>query len=141
GGFRIMSPLWYWAIAKETVLSSVTPVLFALSVLGAFVPVLTKQKWAFHWWLAAMVEFVFFAGWGNRHQWYQLPLVPIAAAFAGCACQWLASRVRFPPVALALASVLLATVFGISSFHCAEPFYRPSGAGLRDLGLELKEAT
>ena len=141
GGFRIMGPLWYWAIAKETLLSSVTPVLFALSVLGAFVPVLTKQKWAFHWWLAAMVAFVFFAGWGNRHQWYQLPLVPIAAAFAGCFCQWTASRLQWQRAVMALAFASLVVGFGMSSYHATLPFYRPTSAALRNLGLELKEAT
>jgi 4-amino-4-deoxy-L-arabinose transferase-like glycosyltransferase len=141
GGFRIMNPAWYWKIAEETVRSSLTPLLFALAVAGVFVAPRGKFTGIFHWWFAAMVAFIFFVGWGNRHQWYQLPLVPIAAAFAGCACQWASSRLGAPRVISAMGSILLAAAFGISSFHCARPLYRPSGAGLRNLGLELKEAT
>ena len=33
-----------------------------------------------------MIVFVIVVGYGNRHLWYQLPLVPIAAAFAGAGC-------------------------------------------------------
>src|SRR5205823_11530396 len=79
-------------------------------------------------------------GWGNRHPWYQLPLVPIAAAFAGCACQWVAAQLRSRLI-LALASIFLAGVFTISAYRSARPFFRSSAAGLRSLGLELKEAT
>ena len=141
GGFRIMKAGWYWKIAQETALSSLTPIFFALAIVGTFVAPRGKYSWIFHWWFAAMTVFIFAAGWGNRHQWYQLPLVPIAAAFAGCACQWVAGRLRSHRVLLAVASVLLAAAFGISCYHCALPFYQPSAAGLRDLGLELKEAT
>jgi hypothetical protein len=136
-----MNPAWYWGIAGQTVRSSLTPVLFALAVVGAFVGPRGKYTRIFHWWLAVMIAFIFFVGWGNRHQWYQLPLVPIAAVFAGCACQWVVSRFGSHRVTQALASLLLAVAFGISSYHCALPFYRPAAAGLRKLGLELKEAT
>ncbi len=141
GGFRIMNAAWYWKIAEETVRSSLTPVLFAVAAVGAFVAPRGKYSRIFHWGLATVVVFIFFVGWGNRHQWYQLPLVPIAAVFAGCACQWLASRFGSHRVILAVASVLVVTGFGISSYQNALPFYRPAAAGLRNLGLELKEAT
>jgi hypothetical protein len=141
GGFRIMDGAWYWKITKQTAFSSLTPVLFTLAALGAFVAPRGKYTRIFHWWLGTMVAFIFFVGWGNRHQWYQLPLVPIAAVFAGCACQWVALRLGSHRVVPALASVLLAAAFGVSSYHCALPFYRPAAAGLRNLGLELKEAT
>jgi hypothetical protein len=141
GGFRIMNAAWYWKIAKETVRSSLTPVLFALAVAGAFVAPRGKYARIFQWWFAAMAAFIFFVGWGNRHPWYQLPLVPIAAVFAGCACQWVAIRLPSHRAILAAASVLLASLFGISSYRSAVPLYRPAAAGLRDLGFELKEAT
>jgi len=141
GGFRIMNAAWYWRIAKETVRSSLTPVLLALAVAGALVAPRGKYTRIFHWWLAVMVAFIFFVGWGNRHPWYQLPLVPIAAVFAGCACQWVATRFHTHRVSLAGAAILLASLFGISSYKSAAPFYRPAAAGLRVLGLELKEAT
>ena len=141
GGFRIMHAGWYWKIAKETALSSLTAILFVLAIVGAFVAPRGKYSRAFHWWFAVMMVFIFAAGWGNRHQWYQLALVPIAAVFAGCACQWVAARLRSHRMLRAVASALLAAAFGISSYHCVLPFYRPAAAGLRDLGLELREAT
>ena len=141
GGFRIMTPAWYWKIAQQTALSSLTPVLTVFAIFGVFVMPRGKYSWVFHWWLAAMVLFVFFAGWGNRHQWYQLPLVPIAAVFAGCACKWIANALQGRRIVLAAASVLLASLLGVYSYAGARPFYRSSASGLRSLGLELKEAT
>jgi hypothetical protein len=141
GGFRIMSAAWYWKIAEQTALSSLTSLLSAVALIGAFVVAPGKYRWTFHWWLAAMVAFIFFAGWGNRHQWYQLPLVPIAAVFAGSACQGVALRLGSHRMVKALVSILLGAGFGIFSYHSALPFYRPAAAGLRNLGLELKEAT
>jgi hypothetical protein len=141
GGFRIMNVAWYWMIASQTVRSSLTPLFFLLAVAGAFVVPRGKYARIFHWWLAAMAAFIFFVGWGNRHQWYQLPLVPIAAAFAGCACQWLGGRLKIPRAILALGAVVLAGLFAISSYFSVQTFYRPAAAGLRNLGLELKEAT
>jgi hypothetical protein len=88
-----------------------------------------------------MLLFIFVAGYGNRHQWYQLPLVPITAVFAGCACAWIAARAPIPRLLLGLGAVLLVFSFGISSYFCVQPLYRPAAAGLRNLGLELNEAT
>jgi 4-amino-4-deoxy-L-arabinose transferase-like glycosyltransferase len=141
GGFRIMNAAWYGKIAEQTVRSSLTPLLFVLAVVGALVAPRGKYTRTFHWWFVAMIVFIFFVGWGNRHQWYQLPLVPIAAVFAGCACQWIASRLSSHRLLLVLGSVIAATAFGVSSYQSVLPFYRPSAEGLRNLGLELKEAT
>jgi Dolichyl-phosphate-mannose-protein mannosyltransferase len=141
GGFRIMSAGWYWKILELTVFSSLTPVLVALAAVGVFVAPRGKFSRTFHWWLAALVIFIFAAGWGNRHQWYQLPLVPIAAVFAGGACEWLRSRLESHRVVRALVAILIASAFALSSYYCARPFYRPAMVSLRNLGLELKEAT
>jgi hypothetical protein len=140
GGFQIMSPGWYWEIVRQTVFSSLTLALFALALLGVLVVPRGKYARLFHWWLAAMVLFVVAAGYGNRHQWYQLPLVPIAAVFAGCACAWIAAR-RISRALLALGAVLLVFSFAVSSYFCVQPLYRPAAAALRNLGLELNEAT
>ena len=141
GGFRIMNANWYWKIATETALLGLTPILFVFAVIGAFVPGSGKYKWAFHWWLVSMVVFIFFAGWGNRHPWYQLPLVPVAAVFAGCFCQWTATRLRWHPVVLMVVFVLVVLTFIISSYHASFPFYQPTSAASRILGLELEKAT
>ncbi|MEY2482279.1 MAG: hypothetical protein QOK24_807 [Verrucomicrobiota bacterium] len=141
GGFRIMSASWYWKIAQQTALSSLSLPLFALAIIDLFVAPRGKYARLFHWWLGAMVAFVFFVGWGNRHQWYQLPLIPIAAVLAGCACQWAASLLGSGRIIRAFGSIVLAGWFGISAYQSARPFYRPSAAGLRNLGVELQEAT
>ncbi|MFN2623072.1 MAG: ArnT family glycosyltransferase [Chthoniobacterales bacterium] len=90
GGFQIMSAEWYWGIVRQTAFSSLSLVLFTFAVVGGLVAPRGKYTRLFHWWLAAMLLFIFFVGYGNRHQWYQLPLAPIAAVFAGCACAWIA---------------------------------------------------
>ena len=141
GGFRIMDATWYWKIAQQTALSTLTLGLCALAIVGTFVLSRGKYMRLFHSWFAAMVLFVFFVGYGNRHQWYQLPLVPIAAVFAGCACEWIGTRLQIPRALLWLGAVLLAGSFAISSFFCVQTFYRPAAAGVRNLGLELQEAT
>ena len=141
GGFRIMSAAWYWEIVRQTALSSLTLALFALAFLGALAVPRARHSRLFHWWLGVTLLFIFIVGYGNRHQWYQLPLVPIAAVFAGCACAWVAARARFPRALLGLGAVLLAGSFALSSYYCVQPLYRPAAASLRNLGLELDEAT
>jgi len=140
GGFQIMSVAWYWQVLRQTAFSSLTLTLFALALIGALLAPRGKTTRLFHWWLAATLLFILFVGYGNRHQWYQLPLVPIAAVFAGCACVWIA-RCGIPRSLLAPGAFLLVGSFIVSSYFCLQPFYRPSAASLRDLGLELNEAT
>lgn len=141
GGFRIMPAAWYWQIARDTALSSLTPILSVLALVGVFVAPRGKYQRVFHWWLVSMLLFIVAVGWGSRHRWYQLPLVPIAAAFAGCACQWLASQLRSHRLILAGASLFFAALLAVSSYNCTRPFFRSPAAALRNLGLELKEAT
>ena len=82
GGIRIESFSWYWHIAQQTLVSSLTPLLSLVALIGLFVPQSRDRRYSrlFHWWLAAMIVFIIVVGYGNRHRWYQLPLVPIAAA-------------------------------------------------------------
>jgi hypothetical protein len=141
GGFRIMGVGWYWEIIRQTAFSSLTLVLFTLALIGAIVGPRGKYTRFFHWWLAAMVLFIVIVGYGNRHQWYQLPLVPVAAVFAGCACAWVATRTAFSRRLLEFGALLLIASFIVSSFYCARPLLRPAAAALRDLGIELNEAT
>ncbi len=115
--------------------------LFALAIIGAIVGWRGKYTRLFHWWAAAMLLFVVLVGYGNRHQWYQLPLVPIAAVFAGCACAWVATRFGFSKTLLSVGAALLIASFVVSSFYCTQPLVRPAAAALRNLGLELNEAT
>src|SRR6188472_4344406 len=86
GGIKIESFSWYWDIAQQTATSSLTPILAILALIGLFVAPRGKFGCLFDWWFVALVLFVVAVGYGNRHPWYQLPLVPITAAFAGAGC-------------------------------------------------------
>jgi len=141
GGVKIMSLAWYLRIAKEIVTWTLTPFLFVLGGIGAITTTRSASRGRmFNWWLAAMILFIVIVGYGNRHPWYQLPLIPIAAAFAGAACALVAPKISSPAVKIAL-SILLAASFGISAFVYARKFYQPSAAVLRDVGLKLKTVT
>src|SRR5262249_28462547 len=142
GGIRIESFSWYWQIAQQTLVSGLTPALSVMALVGLFVPQSRDRRYSrlFHWWLAAMIVFIVSVGYGNRHRWYQLPLVPIAAAFAGAACASVGSRIPSRLAAIT-SSILLAVTFLIPAFVYVRPFYESSAAQLRDAGLELKKVT
>ena len=141
GGIRIESFSWYSHIAEQTLVSSLTPAVSAMALVGLFVRSRgSRYSRLFHWWLAAMIVFVIIVGYGNRHRWYQLPLVPIAAAFAGAGCAFVGSKIS-SRVAAVTSSILLAITFLILAFLCVRPFYESSAAQLRDAGLELKKVT
>jgi 4-amino-4-deoxy-L-arabinose transferase-like glycosyltransferase len=140
GGVRLESFSWYWDIAQQTTTSSLTPILAILALIGLFVAPRGKFGCLFDWWLAAMVLFVLAVGYGNRHPWYQLPLVPIAAAFAGAGCAFFESKIS-SRVAIVALSILLAGSFAILAFLYARPLYESSAAQHRDAGLELNKIT
>ena len=143
GGVKIMSAAWYLKIGKEIVTSTLTPFLFLLSGAGLFtarsIP-RPRDARLFHLWLAAMILFIVIVGYGNRHQWYQLPLIPVAAAFAGSACAFVDTKISSRPTKIAF-SILLTLSFGVSTFVYARYFYQPSAAPLRAAGLKLKTVT
>jgi 4-amino-4-deoxy-L-arabinose transferase-like glycosyltransferase len=140
GGVRLESFSWYWHIAQQTATSSLTPVLAILALIGLFVAPRGKFGCLFDWWLAALVLFVVAVGYGNRHPWYQLPLVPITAAFAGAGYASFESKISSRVAVVAL-SILLAGSFAILAFLCVRPLYEPSAAQHRDAGLELSKIT
>jgi hypothetical protein len=138
GGIRLESFSWYWEIAQQTATSSLTPVLAIMALIGLFVAPRGKYGCLFDWWLVAVVLFVLAVGYGNRHPWYQLPLVPIAAAFAGAACTFFRSKISSLVAVVAL-SILLASSFAILAFLYVRPLYESSAGQHRDAGLELKK--
>src|SRR5438552_4955060 len=140
GGVRLESFSWYWDIAQQTATSSLTPILAILALIGLFVAPRGRFGCFFDWWLAAMVLFVLAVGYGNRHPWYQLPLVPITAAFAGAGCAFFESKISSRVAVVAL-SILLAGSFAILAFLYVRPLYESSAAQLRDAGLELNKLT
>ena len=143
GGIRIENLSWYLHIARQTATSILTPILLIMAVVGLFVPQSRDRRYRrlFHWWLAAMILFVIVVGYGNRHRWYQLPLVPITAAFAGTACAFIGSKIASSRVAAVTLSILLAGSFALLPYVFVQPLYEPSAAQLRDAGLELNRIT
>ena len=142
GGIQIESFSWYWHIAQQTFVSSLTPLLSVIALVGLFVPQSRDRSYSrlFHWWLAAMIVSIIVVGYGNRHRWYQLPLVPIAAALAGVGCGFVGSRISSRLAAITW-SIVIAVTFLILAFVYVRPFYESSAAQLRDAGLELKKVT
>jgi 4-amino-4-deoxy-L-arabinose transferase-like glycosyltransferase len=142
GGIRIESFAWYWNIVRVTATSSLTPVLAVMAVIGLCAAPRRKYARLFHWWLAAMILFIVVVGYGNRHPWYQLPLVPIAAAFAGAAYAFIESKISPSRIAVVGLSILVASSFLVLAYLYVRPLYRSSAAAeLRDAGLELKKTT
>jgi hypothetical protein len=141
GGIQIESFSWYWHIAQQTFVSSLTPLLSVMALVGLFVPQSRDRRCSrlFHWWLAAMIVFIIVVGYGNRHRWYQLPMVPIAAAFAGAAYAFVGSKISSRVISVTL-SVMLVSAFTTLAFWYVQPFYQ-SSAQLRDAGFELEKVT
>lgn len=140
GGVRLESFSWYWDVAQQTATSSLTPLLAIMALIGLLFAPRGKYGCLFDWWLVAMLLFVVGVGYGNRHPWYQLPFVPIAAAFAGAACAFIGSKISSRVAAVTL-SILLAGSFAILAGIYVRPLYESSGAQLRDAGLELNKIT
>ena len=141
GGLRIESFAWYWDIARETARSGLTSILSIMALIGLLVAARSKHSGLFYWWLAGMLLFIVVVGYGNRHRWYQLPLVPIAAAFAGAACASIASKISSARSAVITLSILLAGSFAVLAYFNVRPLYESSAAQLRDAGLKLKKIT
>jgi 4-amino-4-deoxy-L-arabinose transferase-like glycosyltransferase len=140
GGVRLESFSWYWEVAQQTATSSLTPLVAIMALIGLFVAPRGKYGWLFDWWLVAMVLFVVAVGYGNRHPWYQLPFVPIAAAFAGAACAFFGSKIS-SLVAAVTFSILVTGSFAILAACYVQPLYESTAAQLRDAGLELNKLT
>lgn len=135
GGFALEDVSWYWRIARLTAFSSLTVPMAVLAIIGIFTARREKNARLFHWWAVAMGAFVIAAGWGNRHQWYQLPFVPIAAVFAATACEWMALRVRRANVV----RIGIVVLFGAAAIQQSRAFFRPAAEPLRNAGLALQE--
>jgi 4-amino-4-deoxy-L-arabinose transferase-like glycosyltransferase len=138
GGIRIEGFSWYWHVGWQTAVSSLTPVLAIMALIGLLIAPRSKYSRLFHWWLVAVVLFIIAVGYGNRHRWYQLPMVPITAGFAGAACAFFASKISSRPAAIIL-SILLASSFAILSYVYVRPLYESSAAQLRNAGLALNK--
>lgn len=141
GGFEIKPFGWYLKIARFTLTSSLTVFVSVIAIAGLFTKWPQKGRRLFLWWGGVVLLFIVAAGYGNRHPWYQLPLVPIAAAFAGNFCRAIANRFGNMRLMVRISGLIFLSAFGFVSFRCTKLFYHESGARLRLLGLELKKST
>ena len=87
-----------------------------------------------------MVLFVIIVGYGNRHPWYRLPLIPIAGVFAGAACEFVAARMPGHR-ARAMGSIILVASLAFFSFVSLRELYEPATAPLWQAGLTIKKIT
>ena len=140
GGVKMMSPGWYLKIAREIPTTELTPLLVIAGIVGLVASKTKSRAQPFIWWMIVMILFIIVVGYGNRHPWYRLPLVPITAVFGGVACAFIAGKIAARPAKLT-ASILLVAVFGFSAIAYAPKFYRPIAAPMRQAGLKLKEIT
>jgi 4-amino-4-deoxy-L-arabinose transferase-like glycosyltransferase len=144
GVLEIVPVAWYVEIVRRLAMSSLTPLVAAAMLVGLVVPARPASTWVFHWWLLALLVFVVIAGWGNhQHDWYQLPLVPVAAALAGRACAWgfgrAARRTGATPARLG-AGVLVAGL-AAAAYIAATPHYAPKRLAWWQAGLALNRLT
>src|SRR5947209_2970566 len=144
GGVKIMPLAWYWKIAKEVPTVELTPigfVLFAVGLLAAWSNEQQRRRaQPLYWWLAAMVLFVIIVGYGNRHPWYRLPLIPIAGVFAGAACEFIAARMPGHR-ARTMGSIILVASLAFFTFVSLRELYEPATAPLWQAGLTIKKIT
>ena len=140
GGIRVMSINWYWRIFLQLATASLTPLLFVLGLTGVVLAMRDVNARTLHAWLVATLLFVVVAGYGSRHQWYQLPLVPIAAAFAGLTCTRAATHIP-GSVAKRTLSILLVLAFAGLTWFYVQSLHHSSGAYLRRTGLAVREQT
>ena len=140
GGVAIESLSWYWGIIRTTVGSSLTIPFTLLTVTGGIMNIRRYNGRVFWSWGAVMVLFVVVVGYGNRHPWYRLPLVPIAAAFAGAACAslWRISSGRLL-ARIGLAAMLIA--FLCWSYVRTGMIYANRARDLQALGFALEKTT
>jgi 4-amino-4-deoxy-L-arabinose transferase-like glycosyltransferase len=143
-GLKIEDLRWYLSVVREIVTESLTPIAAAGMLVGVFLPSPAKYGRIFHWWLGAICLFVVIAGYGNRHPWYQLPLVPVAAAFTGIAFDFALRRLKAITESkttelLAAATLFVALIF--VSYAYAKPLYAPWAMPSWKAGHEINRIT
>lgn len=136
GGVRVMDWRSYWRILVQTFFSTLTPGLFVLATVGIVLSWRNPEVAPFCWWLLATILFIVIVGYGNRHQWYQLPLVPIAAVFGSVAVSLMAKKQSLHPVLVGIVVLFLA-----GSFIASRNFFASPAEPLWQLGRALRDHT
>ncbi|HEU4342514.1 MAG TPA: glycosyltransferase family 39 protein [Candidatus Binatia bacterium] len=138
GGLETVSADWYVNIVQQALTWVATPLTAAAMLLGICLPPQAKFDRLFHWWLVAIVLFMIVAGQGHRHPWYLLPVVPVAAALAGRACDFVLSRIARPTLwnTIVLGSAFFSAMSYLS-FVYLKPLYEPGALAPWRAGKEL----
>ncbi len=140
GGLRLADLGSYADAVSEVAIAGLTPLVTVAMLAGLVVPTRSRFGGVFHWWLLAIMLFMLLAGRGSSwHPWYQLPLVPVAAAFAGRTVDLALTRVARrggARVAAVLGCLYLGAVAGVAAVH-VRPLYEPLAQPLREAGREI----
>jgi 4-amino-4-deoxy-L-arabinose transferase-like glycosyltransferase len=140
GGVGLGSLKGYAEIANEVVFVSLTPTVAVLASVGLLVRPRRPGGVVFHYWLIGVLVFLVTVA-RNPHQWYQLALVPIAAALAGAALDRLADPLvrawgRGPATCVGL---LLCLGLGFSAYREVAPLYQPWALPAFRAGVALRQ--
>ena len=134
----------YAHILHQIFTETLTPIACSGLLVGLFLPSRKKHGGIFHWWLVSLSIFVVIAGFGNRHPWYQLPVVPIAAALTArsldVGLRRLGELVPSKFAQHAATAVFFAALI-VFSYSYAKPLYEPVEAPLRNAGREIDRIT
>jgi hypothetical protein len=135
----------YRAIALRSVQLHLTPIVTVAAALGLLLPRRSPLGLLFHWWLAAFLAFVIFAGVGNwQHQWYQLTLAPLGGFFAARLVVEGArqlKRFRFGRAVATVAGLAGLALLVQQSYQAAAPLYRSRFETLRLAGKAVDALT
>lgn len=89
-GIRFKGAFFRWLIQERMGRLILTAPGMFLFLLGMVVKPAEKEGWFYHWWLAGVfLYFAVFATGNVRHDYYQIPFIPIAAIFLAKGAQFL----------------------------------------------------
>ena len=141
-GIAIMDWAWYRDILHWMIGWFFTPLVLATMLLGSLLPARAPFGYVFHWWGVAISLFIVIVGRGNAHPWYQLPLVPVAAAFTGRLLEEVARRlVHWAEVknAYAVTCLLFFLPLAPLSYLALKPIYNSWAIPLWQAGQALDQ--
>jgi hypothetical protein len=119
-----------------------TPVVLVTMLLGSLLPSRAPYGGVFHWWVVAIIIFIVTVGRGNAHPWYQLPLVPVAAAFTGRFLERMVHQLtRWLEMKIALAVICLLFFLPLTAlgYLALKPLYHSWAMPLWQAGQALDQ--
>lgn len=140
GGIKIMDYGWYKSIFYKTMTSSLTPIVFIGMLIGLFLRSDGKFIRLFHWWLLSIILFVIIVGLGNRHEWYRLHLVPVAAAFSGLTFDFgieKLSKLSRSKILVFTATIIVFLIYIYLAYTYVKPYYRSWATPAFKAGIEI----